>query len=178
MIVSPAPSLIIVHRLPFRSHISASCSSCFYHVRDLRRICRYPGQYSANYLLCCLGTSITALHFCRNLKKLGVSSIDWPVLLRSSRHLLAVFHCLCSLHWLPLQFRTDFKICLLTYETLCEKQPVYLQALLPHSSQSEHTWESLHLSGQGQNQCTRKDISLLCPLSPRNSLPLSVRSGP
>ena len=35
-----------------------------------------------------------------------------------------------SLHWLPVNFRVDFKICLLTYKTLSEKHPVYLHSLL------------------------------------------------
>ena len=33
-----------------------------------------------------------------------------------------------SLHWLPVRFRILFKISLLTYKTLHEKQPVYLHA--------------------------------------------------
>ena len=35
-----------------------------------------------------------------------------------------------ALHWLPLQFRTGFKMCLRTYKTLSEIQPVHLQTVL------------------------------------------------
>ena len=45
-----------------------------------------------------------------------------------------------SLHWLPVNFRIDFKICLLTYKTLCEKQPVYLLFVLVTSLPSRSLW--------------------------------------
>ena len=38
-----------------------------------------------------------------------------------------------SLHWLPVRFRILFKINLLTYKTLREKQPVYLHFMLAES---------------------------------------------
>ena len=40
---------------------------------------------------------------------------------------------LCSPHWFPLTFRILFKISLLTYKTLREKQPVYLYSMLAAS---------------------------------------------
>ena len=38
-----------------------------------------------------------------------------------------------SLHWLPVRFRIRFKINLLTYKTLHEKQPLYLHSMLAAS---------------------------------------------
>ena len=38
-----------------------------------------------------------------------------------------------SLQWLPVRFRILFKINLLTYKTLSEKQPVYLRSMLAAS---------------------------------------------
>ena len=38
-----------------------------------------------------------------------------------------------SLHWLPVRFRILFKISLLSYKTLHEKQPVYLHSMLAAS---------------------------------------------
>ena len=35
-----------------------------------------------------------------------------------------------SLLWLPVKCRVDYKICLLTYMTLLEKNPVYLYSML------------------------------------------------
>ena len=36
-------------------------------------------------------------------------------------------------HWLPVYFRVEFNICLLTYKTLREKQPVYFHSKLATS---------------------------------------------
>ena len=38
-----------------------------------------------------------------------------------------------SLHWLPVNYRVQFKICLLTYKALHEEQPVYLRSLIATS---------------------------------------------
>ena len=35
-----------------------------------------------------------------------------------------------SLHWLPVCFRIQFKICLVTYKALCNNQPIYLKEML------------------------------------------------
>ena len=43
---------------------------------------------------------------------------------------------LCKLHWLPIKFRVQFKINLLTFKTLSTAQPVYLHSLLSVSSPS------------------------------------------
>ena len=37
---------------------------------------------------------------------------------------------LCSLHWLPVKLRIEFKTCLLTYKAFTENQPNYLNATL------------------------------------------------
>ena len=43
-----------------------------------------------------------------------------------------------SLHWLPVRFRILFKINLLTYKTVREKQPVYLHSMLATLIPSVH----------------------------------------
>ena len=100
------------------SKISAVCSSCFYHI-----------------LLLCLVIFIIAIHFCMvswtlTSPNFNVFRIDWPMSWQSHLHLLTVFP---SLHWLPLKFRTLFKISLLTYKMLHEKQPVYFHSMLAAS---------------------------------------------
>ena len=57
----------------FRSHISAVCSSCFYHVRELRRIRRHLDLYSAKSLATALVSS--RLHYCNSLLH-GIADID------------------------------------------------------------------------------------------------------
>ena len=84
----------------FRSHISAICSSCIYHIRDLRRIRRHLDLDSAKLLANALVSS--RFDYCNSLflglRKLTSlsSNVFWTVWLvwsQSHHHLLAVFHC-------------------------------------------------------------------------------------
>ena len=60
---------------------------------------------------------------------------------------------LCSLHCLPVMFRILFKISLLTYKTLREKQPVYIHSMLDASLPSHSL---------GSNKENRLHTSLHC----------------
>ena len=81
-----------------------------------------------------------------------------------------------SLHWLPLRFRILFKINLLTYKTLSEKQPVYLHSMLaasiPSRSLRSNNDNSLSVPRVKTNTGARAFHS--CAPSLWNNLPLSV----
>ena len=122
----------------FRSHISAVCSSCFYHMRDLWRIHRHLDLDSAKYLqlLSCPVVSIIAIHFCMTLPTLptltsqGFKRVQ-NRLVRLVTKSLPFTHSvplLRSRHWLPVRFQINF----LTYKSLHEKQAVYLHSMLHH----------------------------------------------
>ena len=123
----------------FRSRISAICSSCIYHIRDLRRIRHHLGLESAKLLANALVSS--CLDKCNSL----LSEIAETDLIKVQR----VLNCLAgvvtksppftrsvpllrSLHWLPVKYRVHFKICLLTYKALHEER-VYLRSLIATS---------------------------------------------
>ena len=121
----------------FRLHISAICSICIYHIRDLRRIRRHLDLDSAillanalvssrfdyfNSLLSWIAeTDLTKLQ--RVLNRLARVVTKSPPFTRS-------VPLLCSLHWLSVKYRVHFKICLLTYKALHEELPVYLRSLI------------------------------------------------
>ena len=84
----------------FRSHIAVVCNSCFYHMRDLRRIRHHLDLDSAKLLATALVSS--RLDYCNSplygiadidLTRLHVYRINWPAWWQSLLHLLAVFHC-------------------------------------------------------------------------------------
>ena len=121
----------------FQSHISVICSACFYHIRDLRRLRHYLDLNGAKLLANVLVSS--RLDYCNSLLS-GIADTDLAkrqcvqnrlarVVTKSPPFTRSV-PLLRFLHWLPVKFRVDFKICLLTYKTLSEKQPVYLHSLL------------------------------------------------
>ena len=79
------------------------------------------------------------LAYC-NLLLYGIADMDVTKLQRYQNRLVRIVtKCppftrsaplLCSFHCLPAKFRVLFKISLLTYKTIHEKQPVYLHSML------------------------------------------------
>ena len=121
----------------FRSHISAICSSCLHHIRNLRRIRRHLDLDSAILLANVLVSS--RLDYCNSLLS-RIAKIDLTKLQCVLNRLARVVtksppftrsvSLLRSLHWLPVKYRVLFKICLLTYKALHEEQPVYIRSLI------------------------------------------------
>ena len=132
--------VIFDENFTFRSHISAVCNSCFYHMGNLRRIHRHLDLDSAKLLATALVSS--RLDYCNSLLY-GIADIDLTRLqcvqnqlahlVTKSPPFTSSLPLLRSLHRLPVRFRILFKINLLTYKTLREKQPVYLHSMLATS---------------------------------------------
>ena len=170
----------------FRSHISAICSSCIYHIRDLRRYRHHLDLDSAKLLANALVSS--RLDYCNSLLS-GIAETDLAKLQHILNRLARVVTksppftrsvpLLRSLHWLPVKYRVHFKICLLTYKALHEEQPVYLCSLiatsLPSRSLRSNRGITLSVPRIRTNTGTRAFRS--CTPSLWNSLPLSVRSA-
>ena len=121
----------------------------------MRRIHRYLDLNGAKLLT---NSLVCSRHdFCNSLLS-GMADTDLVQLHRVQNRLAHVVTksspftssvpLLRSLHWLPVKFRIDFKICLLTYETLSEKQLVYLHSLLatPLPSRSPRSNKGITLS--------------------------------
>ena len=112
----------------FRSHISAICSSCIYHIRDLWCVHRHLDLESAKLLANALVSS--RLDYCDSLLS-GTAETEPTKLQRVLNHLARVVTksppftrsvpLLRSLHWLPVKYRVHFKICLVTYRALHEE---------------------------------------------------------
>ena len=129
--------VIFTKNFNLRSHISAICSSCIYHIRDLLRIRRHLDLDSAKLLANALVSS--RLDFFNSLLS-GIAETDLTNLQRVWNRLARVVTksspftrsvpLLRSLHWLPVKYRVHFKICLLNYKGLHEEQPVFLCSLI------------------------------------------------
>ena len=155
-------------------------------LRDLRRIRRHLDLNSAKLLAPALVSS--RLNYCNSLLY-GTADIDLTRLQRVQNQLSCLvtksppFTCsiplLRSLHWLPIRFRQLFKIILLTYRTLREKQAVYLHSMLaasiPFRSLRTNNDNSLSVPRVKTNTGAR--VSHSCAPSLWNNLPLSVRSA-
>ena len=132
--------VILDKNFNFRSHISAICSSCIYHIRDLQRIRRHPDLDSAKLLVTALVSS--RLDYCNSFLS-GIAETDITKLQRILNRLACVITrsppftpnvpLLRCLHRLPVTYRVHFKIFLPTYKALHEEQPVYLRSLIATS---------------------------------------------
>ena len=170
----------------FRLHVSQVCRSCFYHIRDIRRIRRYLNLENAKTLAHAMVTS--RLDYCNSLLY-GIADKDVNRLQRVQNCLARVVTkspprtrsapLLHKLHWLPIKFRVQFKINLLTFKTLSTTQPAYLHDLLSisHPSHSLRQNKGKLLSVPRIKSKTGARAFSSCAPVLRNSLPLSLRSA-
>ena len=154
----------------FRSHISATCSSCIYHIRDLRRIRRHLDLDSAKLLANALVSS--RLDYCNSLLS-GIAETDLTKLQRVLNRLARV------VTKSPPFTRSVPLLRLLTYKALHEEQPAYLRSLiatsLPSRSLRSNRRITLSIPRIKTNTGTRAFSS--CDPSLWNNRPLSVRSA-
>ena len=153
---------------------------------DLRHICRHLDLDTAKLLATALVSS--HLDYCHSLLY-GIADIDLTrlqhvqnqlsLLVTKSPPFTRSLQLLRSLHWLPVRFSILFKINLLTYKTLREKQPVYLHSMLatsiPSCSLRSTNDNSLSVPRVKTNTGARAFHS--CAPSLWNNLPLSVCSA-
>ena len=124
----------------FHKHVSNICKSCFYHIRDLRRIRRHIPLSTAKTISNALISS--RLDYCNSLlnniakqdlsKLQSVQNCLARVVLRARRFSPSL-PLLKQLHWLPVNYRIKFKLSTLTYRALAIHQPPYLASLLHFS---------------------------------------------
>ena len=133
-------------------------------------------------LLSCPVVSIIVIHFCMVLPRIDLTRLhrvqnQLARLVTKSPPFTRSLPLLRSLHWLPVKFRILFKINVLTYKTLHEKQPVYLHSMLatsiPFRSLRSNNDNSLSVPRVKTNTGPRAFHS--CAPSLWNNLPLSVR---
>ena len=131
--------IIFDKNFTLHSHISAVCSSCFYHIWDLQLIHCYLDPDSAKFLAT---AHVSSLDYSNSLS--SIIADTGPAKLQSIQNQLALVvtkwppftgsvSLLRSLHWLPIKFRILFKISVFTYKMLHEKQPVFLHSMLASS---------------------------------------------
>ena len=154
-IISPVTSarslgVLFDNHLSFDNQITALSKSCFYHIRDLRRI-RDTLDFHTS---CTIATSLvhSKLDYCNSLYyNLPACQIDR---LQSIQNCLARTVCrtskfshitptLKSLHWLKVRERIEYKILSLTYNSLQIHQPSYLSKLLTIQPNVHNTRSSM-----------------------------------
>ncbi|XP_078357750.1 uncharacterized protein LOC144642610 [Oculina patagonica] len=167
-------------------HISSICKAASYHLRNISRIRKYLSTKTTEILVHAFVSS--ELDHCNSLlynvpkyalKKLQSVQNAAARLITCSRKYDHITPILKELHWLPVSERIKFKILLLTFKTLHQQSPIYIQDLLTHY-QPSRTLRSSHSSRLNPVKFHLKSYGsrAFAVSSPElwNSLPLFIRS--
>ena len=133
----------------FSEHISSVSKSCFYHIRDLRRI-RHTIDLNTARLI---ATSIihSKLDYCNSLflNLPATQTNRLQLVLNAAARAVTktpkfnhISPILKSLHWLKVQQRIQYKVISLTHKALHSGHPSYLRTLL-HLNNTRSTRSSL-----------------------------------
>ena len=118
-------------------HVSALVRSCFTQIRYIGRIRQYLSESACKTLVATLVTSrldyANALLYGINksaMSKLQMVQNSAARLVTRKRKFDHITPDLITLHWLPVEFRCQYKLLLYTFKILTGRAPVYLQELL------------------------------------------------
>ena len=101
-------------------------------------------------------------------------------MITGSNHFEGAKHLLFQLHWLPISFRIDFKILLLTFKSIHGEGPEYLRELLVEYAPGRNLRSSSRDHLVQPRTHSRHGDRAFSAAAPRlwNSLPASVKSSP
>ena len=123
--------------LSFNYHIKQTSMTAFFHLRNIAKIRHILSQNDAEKLVHAFVTS--RLDYCnsllsgcpnKSLKTLQLVQNAAARVLTKTRKRDHITPILTSLHWLPIKFRIEFKILLLTFKALNGQAPSYLKELI------------------------------------------------
>ena len=176
-------------QLSMVTHIHKVCKAAFYHLYNLRKIRKFLDNESIRTLVNALITS--RLDYCNSLlfgapvthllKLQRVQNTAARLICNTSRfdHITPI---LIHLHWLPVKFRIDFKILLITFKIIHGLAPEYLHELICVKAPSRY-----HLRSNDQLLLSQPKFKSLKTLGDRafisaapnlwNSLPNDIRSA-
>ena len=124
-------------RMDMEQHVNSVCKSCFGQIRQISHIGQFLSTDAKKSLVNSLVTS--RLDYCNALlygvpktissKLQNVQNTAARVVTRTSRfsHITPI---LKELHWLPIQYRVQYKILTHTYKALHGQSPGYIKKLL------------------------------------------------
>ena len=136
--------------LSMEKQVNAVTKSCYHQIRNIGRIREYITEDACKTLVCSLVTSRldygNALLFEVNsglINKLQrVQNTAARLITRTKKH-NHITPVLVSLHWIPVQYRIQYKLLLYTFKALNGLAPIYLEELIniyqpTRSLRSEH----------------------------------------
>ena len=124
-------------RFDMDTHVNHVCKSCYAQIRQIGRIRQYLSTHATKSLVNSLVTS--RLDYCNSLlngvskttlnKLQHVQNTAARLVTRNSRY-CHITPVLKELHWLPVEYRIQFKVLTQTYKAVNGESPKYIQNLL------------------------------------------------
>ena len=168
--------------------INSICKSCYLHLRHLGQIRKYLTPDATATLVHAFVTSKldnlnSLLHGIPDylIDKLQLIQNQAAKIILRKKKFDSVTPLLRSLHWLPVQYRLDFKILLITFKCLNGHAPEYLCKLLhsyvPSRSLRSSSKDLLKEPSYRTNSYGKRAFSVIAPRL-WNSLPMEIKSSP
>ena len=166
-------------------HVSSVCKSAFYHIRNISRIRKFLSAECTEILVHAFVSS--RLDYCNSLlhgspkhvlQKLQRAQNTAARLIKLSSKYNHITPHLMGLHWLPIEYRIQFKILLLTYKTLNGLAPSYLSDLLQRYAPVRNLRSSSAILLQPKRFCLASYGCRAFSVSPPelwNRLPLNIK---
>ena len=123
--------------LTMQSHITKVIQCCNFHLKSISKIRLMLDTETTKLLVCSL--ILSRIDYCNallagcpnyvidRLQKIQNKAARLVTLTKTREHITPV---LCSLHWLPVKYRIDFKILCYAFKCLNNLSPVYLNELV------------------------------------------------
>ena len=131
--------------LAMDNHIKNVCKSTYFHIRNLYEIRKILDQDTASLLVHALitsrldnGNSLLYGITDKQINKLQRVQNAAARMLTRTRKFDHITPVLQRLHWLPIKFRIQFKVILLTWKAFHDKAPVYINELVHFHNPSRH----------------------------------------
>ena len=129
--------VLMDNKMSMESHINATIKSCSYHIRNLGKIRKYLNQQATEQLVHAfissrLDMGNALLYGLPNnlIRRLQLKQNTAARLVTGTKVSMHISPILSDLHWLPVRFRIQFKILLLTYRAINNLAPPYITELL------------------------------------------------
>jgi hypothetical protein len=179
---------IFSSNMDMKKQVNTLCRSAYHHIRNLRKIRKYLTKDALATLVHAFVTSKLDFLNCllyglphAVINKLQKVQNTAARLVLGTKKFDHVTPMLQELHWLPITFRIQYKVLLMTYNALSGSAPSYIRELL-HEKKATRTLRTSgqHLLKQPRTKLVSYGDRAFAASAPKlwNNLPMEIESSP